>query len=148
VSIEQSNEIHLVRRILRAIAPEFRLLASSNLQAGESVLDAEAKTIEVGEATPIMEAVAAMLFQIGHLCLRNDPEFELLFGVGVAQWKFTEAELIDTLADLGQRADSNAARWAGEVLQDYWPVTSTRAKELMERQCWGRTEWREYFSAA
>lgn len=147
MSIEQQQDFHVVRRLLRVIAPDFRLLASSELSPGDSVIDVRRRTIEVGETTEIMQAVGSLLFQIGHLMLRhNHPDFDIFFGRGLEKYRGREDELIDKLSGLGVSADRFAYRWATEIFKSYWPVQENKADEIINRYCWNREQWREYWS--
>lgn len=149
MSIEQFQHFHQVRRILKAVAPEYRLIADTNLEPGQTVLDVRThyKTLAIGEETEIMTAVATLLFQVGHLLLLKDPAFALLFGQNMHDWTATEIELVDHLADLGCRADLAAGKWAVHILQSYWPVKSPdAATRLIDPLLWSREEWVEYFS--
>lgn len=148
MSVEQMNEFHVVRRILRALAPEYRLLASNNIQPGESVLDVTQKTIEVGETQDTFQAVSSLLFQIGHLMLKSNPEFGLLFGKGIREYPGNPDELIFQLASLGTRADVAAMAWASKIFESYWPLRHERIQSLLAQHVWGHEEWQEYFSAA
>ena len=147
MSIEQLQDFHQVRRILRAVAPEFRTLATNNLSSGEYALDVTKKTIEIGEGTPIKEAVNLMLFSVGHVLLRSNDKYELLFGKGIAQWSKSEEELIDNLSDLGESADAVAAKWAVDTLQAYWQQSEEEAKAAIDPLRMNKSEWRSYFSA-
>jgi hypothetical protein len=147
MSIEQLGDFHLVRRVLKTVAPEYRLLASSDLEAGESVLDVDRKTVEVGEATPMLEAVAAMLFNIGHLRHRDTQKFSLLFGKGVSAWQHTEDKLINALAHAGMVVDRLSAAWAEIVFCQYWNVEPTQARTMIQRYVWSQSDWKQYFSS-
>lgn len=147
MSIEQQQDFHVVRRILRVIAPDFRLLASADLDPGISVIDVQRHTIEVGETTEIMQAVGSMLFQIGHLMLRhNHPDFDIFFGRDLEQYEGREDELVDKLSGLGVDADRFAYRWATEIFKAYWPIQEKKADEIVGQYCWNRDQWKEYWS--
>jgi hypothetical protein len=141
------NDFHVVRRIVRALAPDYRLLASHEISPGESVLDVTKKTIEVGETRESLEAIPSLLFQVGHLLLRKDPVFGLLFGDDISSWRDTEEDLIEELADLGVKADKSAVRWATSIFQSYWSLPYAQASELIGQYAWTRSEWKEYFSS-
>lgn len=148
MSIEQRQDFHVVRRLLKVIAPEYRLLASSELSPGDSVIDVKRRTIEVGESTDIMQAVGSLLFQIGHLILRRThPDFDIFFGHGLEQYKDREDELIDKLSGLGVQADRFASFWAKEIFKAYWPIKEDRADEIIDDYCWNRDQWKEYWAA-
>lgn len=146
MSIEQQQDFHQVRRILRAVAPDFRILATSAIKPGEYALDVQRKTIEVGEGTPIMEAVGCSLFSIGHLLLRNDESFSLFFGNGISDWKKSEGELVDELAEQGVSADQAAYLWAVSTIQAYWQLSEDDAKQRIGELRSSKEEWLKYFS--
>lgn len=145
MSIEQHQDFHQVRRILKVVAPGFRILANEGLEENQAVCDVYNKTIEVGEKTEITQAVGALLFQIGHLLLRHHPDYSLFFGQGLSQYKEKEKELIEKLSELGVKADQSASRWANEIFQAYWPAKDC-GPQLIDRYKWSKQEWKEYFS--
>lgn len=122
-------------------------MATVNLKPGEYVLDCARKTIEVGENTPIKDAVHSMLFSVGHLLLRNNEKYELLFGVGIREWRKSEAQLIDDLSDLGESADRVAGKWAIDTLQMYWQYSAEEGEAAIAHLRMNKKEWSEYFAA-
>jgi|GEM_PF-4009843 len=146
MSIEQLQDFHQIRRILRAVAPEFRTLATNNLPSGEYALDLKKKTIEIGEGTPIKEAVNLMLFSVGHVLLTSDDKYDLFHGKGIAQWTGSEQDLVENLSELGESADGIAAKWAIDTLQAYWQQTEEQAKAEIDPLRMNKREWQSYFS--
>jgi hypothetical protein len=146
LSIEQLPAFHMVRRILKAVAPDFRLLANPQLEPGVSALDVSQKTVEISEDTEIFQAVAALLFQIGHLVLLKDQKYDLLFGRGFSSWVGSEGALVDRLSDLGVDADIFASNWALMVLISYWPLSDKKAKQLLSPYAWHKKDWTQYFN--
>lgn len=146
MSIEQHQEFHIVRRILRSFAPEYRLLATSNLKIGDYVLDSNRKTIEVAEGTDIHEAVAKMLFLMGHVSLETNPVFAPLFGKHLHNHKGKEVELVTALAELGSQADLIAAQWATKVFTSFWEISEKDAHDLVDGCRMAQEEWHQYFS--
>lgn len=136
----------MVRRILRVIAPEYRIMANSGLEAYQSALDLKKKTVEVGENTPIFDGVAILLFQIGHLILADRPEFGYFFGKNIAKWKYSEKTLVNKIIALGMMADQIAFEWASEVMAQYWPMALNETQQLVQRNIWTKDEWTQYFN--
>lgn len=147
MSVEQTNDFHVVRRILRTLAPEYRILARRDLEAGSSVLDVKRRTVEVGETPDVMQAVSSLLFQIGHLRLSQDAQYDLFFGKGLSRWKGPIDVLIDRLARLGARADRLASQWASSIFQSYWAIDPKISDDTMHQHTWRYGEWKEYFSS-
>jgi hypothetical protein len=146
MSIEQHQDFHIVRRIIRSFAPEYRLLATANLKPGEYVLDSARKTIEVAEGTEIHEAVAKMLFLMGHIALEDTPLFAPLFGKHLVNHKGKEADLVLALAELGCQADLLAAQSAIKILTSFWDIPLDEAHQLVDGCRMAQEEWRQYFS--
>ena len=144
-SVEHSNNFHMARRILKIVAPDFRVFATEALRPNESVLDLAKKTIEVPDFQDEMQTVALILFQIGHLRLKDYDflNFKEHFGriedVG-------EARVIARLSRQGAGADRFAADWAIAVLKNVFAMEESKAKTLVEPQVWDETRWREYYS--
>lgn len=142
-SVEHSNNFHMARRIVKAIAPDFRVFATEELEPGHSVLDLVNKTIEVPDFQDEIHTVALILFQVGHVRLKNTAGLEEHFGniedIG-------SKRLISRLVKQGANADRLAADWAVEVLTGVFNVTEARAKAIIEPQVWNEEEWRDHFS--
>jgi hypothetical protein len=132
VSIEQSVPFHTVRRILRALDPEWRIMANQHLASHESAIDHRHKTVEVGETTPIMDGVAILLFSIGHVKLRKKKEFSLYFGEGIRKWRFSEKKLLSNLVEQAMKVDRLALDWAKEMLCLYWPLEPNHVQATLE----------------
>lgn len=145
MSIEQHQEFHVARRILRSLAPEYRLLATENLKSGDYLLDSRLKTIEIAEKTEIIEAIAKLLFLMGHVSLEKEPVFAPLFGKNISEYKGKENELITALVELGLEADKIAASWAVNVFCSFWDISHSEAKTLIESCLMTEDEWRKYF---
>jgi len=146
MSIEQHQDFHVARRVLRALAPEYRLLATPGIAAGHFAMDQTRKTLEVAEGTPVNEAVAKLLFLMGHIVLVDHATFAPLYGKGLERYKGKEDELISALAELGEQADVTASRWAHRVFLMFWDISSENAEELLEQCKWSRQEWKKYFT--
>ncbi len=144
-SIEQSAPFNMARRLVRLVAPDFRVFATEELQQGEVILDLRKKTIEVAEGTPDLEAVAHILFQAGHLRLRSRRDLAEHFG---KIQDTPETTLISALSQQGTKADRLAYRWAFRVLCGYWNVSPDHARRLISPYVWGNSEWEEYYKHA
>lgn len=145
MSIEQSNDFHVVRRLCKALAPEYRLLANIELKPGESVLDVRRKTVEVAENDDLHEALATLFFQIGHIILVPEPTLGLFFGKGLGRYQGTDEMLINDLAKQGARADRIASEWAARVFPSYFHIDQEAAKKYIDALRWDETQWRDYF---
>ncbi len=151
MSIEQTNDFHIVKRMVRTISPEYRVLASPRIPAGSCVMDAIQKTIELGESQDIPEAIAVLLFQVGHLRMSKDPRYAMFYGSGkpgkrIRDWKGTPEALIKKLATMGIKTDRAAAAWAAVTFSAYWPHLPDIYDDLASRYCWDRHQWRKYFA--
>jgi hypothetical protein len=140
--LEQSAKLHLARRVLRVVAPEFRLFVNSDLQPGQCVLDLQKRTVEVGENEDELEAVASVLFNTGHLILANNPDFAEHAGdIG----DVNENRLVTRLVSQGIKADQMAVAWAAPVLAKNWNLSELEANELLSSFSWSKNEWLHYY---
>lgn len=148
MSLEQTHSMHRARRILKALAPDFHFVATNRLEAEECVLDLNGKTIEIAEVTPMDQAVAAVLFNIGHIYVRaTHPKYRLFYGSQeLHAWHGREPKLIRKLARLGVITDKLAAQWALEAYVAYWPIQEDAARSLVARYVWPYNAWLNYFS--
>ena len=146
MSIEQTNDFHMVRRLARIIAPEYRLFATENLPNDHCVLDVQRKKIEVKESGDTYNTIANVLFALGHVRLQNDPAYHLLFGEGIKAWQLSEEALVDKLARQGSKADKSAAAWAASVFRSYWP-NKPDYQNVFDGLVWSFAEWKAYFSS-
>lgn len=147
MSVEQTNDFHIVRRIVRMIAPDYRLFASSRVPEHACVLDIRQKTIEVGESNDVFQAISALLFQLGHLRLRNEPRYALFFGDGIREWQDSPEALVEKLARQGSKIDHAAVGWASSIFRSYWPDRPDITDTLMNLYVWNPEQWREYFNS-
>lgn len=136
-SLEQNRKVHLARRLMRLFAPDFRIVALSDLPAKASALDLQKKTIEVSEECEVPEALAAILFAVGHLKARAQGLFTKHFGVGIAS--------VDELICEGVQADLFASDWAYTQLVEVFRVED--ASKLLEVLVWDEATWRNYYGA-
>jgi hypothetical protein len=133
LSLERSSQFHQVRRILKTVAPDFRILANPGLNAGFSALDLKKKTIEISESEEIMDdAVSSLLFQIGH-----------------AIWH--KHNCINLNQDANQLAAENALidqfalDWGVKVLTTFFNFRYDQAHKSMTRLVWSQEDWVFYF---
>jgi len=144
-SVEHSSNFHTARRIVKIVAPDFRVFATEDLSPGHSVLDLKKKTIEVPDFQNEIHTVALILFQAGHLRLRNldhagfKEHFGEILDIG-------DARLLARLARQGAGADRFAADWAIDVLKNAFSIEESEAEALIEPQVWDESKWREYYS--
>lgn len=146
MSIEQYQDFHQVRRLLKVIAPEFDIFATPEIPVGSVCYDLRKKSLEIGEGTEMMQAVGALLHSIGHLILRYHPDYGLFFGRGLRDWEGTDEELITLLSTLGERADQFSRGWATQVFKAYWQQHEDQADAIIDRYCMGHDEWHSYWS--
>lgn len=143
-SLEHGKAFHLARRILKAVNPSFRLLATDSLDADQVVLDLASKTIEVSEKTEEIKAVASILFQIGHLTLLDRED--LSEHSGQIDSAIGEKRIVARLIAQGMKADQLASAWAKQVFLANWPAyTHQEADELIGRYVWTEAEWVSYY---
>lgn len=146
MSIEQTNDFHVVRRIVRVLAPDYRLFASNRIPENACVLDVAQKTLEVGESQDVFQAIGALLFQLGQLRLKSNPRYRLFFGDGIREWPGTPEALVDKLAHLGVKVDRLASRWAAAAFRMYWPDREDIHDDIVQQYTWDFGQWREYFN--
>lgn len=146
MSIEQHQDFHIARRVLRSIAPEYRLVATPIIAKGAFALDHVKKTLEVAEGTAVEEAVAKILFLMGHVVLQDNPIFLPLSGKNFHRYIGREPELISALAELGAQADFLAAQWSLQMFLAFWDIPTEKAQLLIESLRWSEEEWLQYFS--
>jgi hypothetical protein len=120
-------------------------LANPNIIKGGVLLDCKRKTIEVGEGSPMMSAVAAMTFTIGHLFLKRVGSYSELFGEKLGGYRGEPITLAEKLVKDGVEADKLAASWSSQVLQLYWGVTREEALDLVYQYVWDERLWSWHF---
>ena len=146
-NIEESADFHHIRRILKNIAPQFRIITKDDLCPDEFVLDVQKKTIEISDLSDAsLDTVTKVLFHMAHLRLKDDFKYSLFFGKGFDSWKGHEEDLIDMLAELGAEVDSKSAKWASSALQLFWGATEEQIEKLIAKYQWNKTEWFDYFT--
>ena len=133
MSIERSIQFHLVRRILKTVAPDYRILANPGLEPGFSALDLRKKTVEIGEESIPHDSVSSLLFQIGHAIYHNR------YGVDVSGSK-------EKLARLNSEIDQFASSWAIHVLFSYFHFKIDDARNTIGELVWDYDDWILYFS--
>jgi len=143
-SLEHSPKFHMVRRIAKVIAPDFRILARSDFHRQQSCLDLHEKTIEVSETASEFEMVGYVLFHLGHLRLMGQKKFESHFGSIQDQ---DEKALVAKLSKQGTDADHKAYQWAIDVFMGNFNVSPERAHAIISGQIWNESEWTEYYLA-
>lgn len=143
-SIEHSPKFHMIRRIAKVIAPDFRILARSDFERQESCLDLKEKTIEVSEKATPFEAVGIALFHLGHLRLKSQKRFSDHFG----DFKSDNAEeIVKRLSRQGAMADRYAAEWALSVFVGNFNVDQARAESIISAQIWSEEDYEDYFAS-
>jgi hypothetical protein len=134
LSLERSPQFHQVRRILKTVAPDFRILANPGLDQGFSALDLLKKTIEISESEEeAKQAIPSLLFQIGHAIWHRHN------GVNV---KLTTEELASQNASI----DQFAFDWATKALVMYFCFELDDARKRMTQLVWSHEDWVFYFS--
>lgn len=133
MSFERSSQFHQVRRILRTVAPDFRILANPNLKVGFSAIDFKKKTIEVSESEVVVEEIIT----------------SLLFQIGQAIWHkhhLSSSKTLDDFVDESIKTDQFAAEWAVRVLLFFFSIQIDEARKQVDRLVWSREDWVFYFS--
>ncbi len=134
MSLERSSQFHQVRRILKTVAPDFRILANPELNAGFSALDLKKKTIEISESEEIVDdAVSSLLFQIGHAIWHKHNSVNL-------------NQNADQLAAENFLIDQFALDWGTKVLTMFFGFRYDKAHNCMTRLVWSEEDWVFYFS--
>lgn len=111
MSLEQQNDFVILRRILRAVCPEYVIYTKSDMQPGQAFLDPDRQTIVLSDHTEVNMAIAAALFQIGKLKISIRFPSEALQG-----------EQYDrALASALNRHDHQAIAWAFSTCMAFWP---------------------------
>lgn len=136
-SLEQNRKVHLARRLMRLFAPDFRIVALSELPPKASALDLARRTIEISEECTVSEALAAILFSVGHLKARALGLYARHFAVDTGS--------VDELVNEGVQADSFAADWAYTQLVEVFRIEE--ADKLLELLVWDEATWRNYYEA-
>jgi len=144
-SIEQSGTFHLARRIAKTVAPEFRIFATDQLKPGEIVLDLRRKTIEICETCDEMQAVAGVLFQLGHVRLMGRDGTDLEAHFGKISPTADETFLVKDIIKQGIIADKLASEWATSVLSNTWNMDVSAAASLIDEYVWTEADWRSYY---
>lgn len=142
-SLEHNTQFHFVKRLVKIIAPEFRVFSSEALEKEQCVLDVRLKTIEIGEGTDIKTAVGAILFQTGQLRLRKDKRFREYFG-SFENVK-DEAILIQKLARQGALIDKLALEWAITIYSSNWHIVPAKTRTYIQPFIWSEKEWEIYY---
>lgn len=146
-TLEHSNRFHMAKRIIRLIAPDFHLFSTKEIPAGSSALDLRKKTIEVGETSDEILAVACVMFQLGHLRLRDRSKFKEHSGNFKEELEDRKT-LLDKLSKQGADADKLAAQWATKALQRVWYVPEGKSEDILESMIWSKSEWLNYYQSA
>jgi hypothetical protein len=142
-SLEHNTAFHFVKRLVKIVAPEYRVFSSEALERNQCVLDLRLKTIEIGEGTEVLTAVGAILFQAGHLRLRKDSRFKEHFG-NIDHLK-DEAITIQKLARQGYMADKSSLNWAITVMSSNWNLHPSKSRTIIQQFTWTEKEWSDYY---
>lgn len=134
MNLERSSQFHQVRRILKTVAPDFRILANPGLAPGFSILDLQKKTIEVPEeGDSIEETVSCLLFQVGHAVWHR--------------YNGIDADgSTDHLAKQNVIIDQFASDWAIRAMASLFSFRFNEAQQRITRLVWSYEDWVSYFS--
>lgn len=144
-SIEHNLIFNTAKRILRFVAPDFRVIARDDIVGIESKLDLGNKTIEVPEGHPFM-AAGMIIFNAGLLNLRSEESnFSTVFG------KIPSSLDDDQLVELAARehadADELAYAWAVKTMSSYFPeLEDSKVIDFVDHRISYR-DWLSYFSS-
>lgn len=142
-SIEHSLVFNTAKRVLRFVAPEFRVIARSDIPGNVSRLDLRLKILEVPEGQAF-RAAGMIVFNAGLLRLKDDPRFKSVFGRIDAS--LPDAKVIEKTAREHAEADEEAYRWALGAMATYFPeIEETRVRNLVDHR-FSYENWVTYFS--
>jgi hypothetical protein len=128
MSLEQTGDFVVLRRILRTVDSGYVLYTNSTLSSGESELDVDRHSLVIADATPPEIAIPIVLFRIGHIVARNEIELD--------------EETERGLAAIMGRRDRKAIAWAFETLMLFWPNTpAVSAKASLKAMSKSSFQW-------
>lgn len=135
MSIEQTSEFIILRRILRVVSPEFTILTRSDMAPGTSLLDPDRKMITVSEHTDLQQAIATSLFQIG----------KIRFAICVPGDTPGTEGFYRNYAQAMNRHDRQASQWALSQYVAFWPNTNPEeVRDLIREHVISTFEWLQY----
>jgi hypothetical protein len=147
-SIEHTLTFNTARRILKFVAPDFRALATRDLDKLASVLDLRRKTVEVPEGFAA-RAAGIVVFYAGLLRLRNDPGFWAVFPPwGEVEKEATDKEVLGEVVKQHAMADQMAYEWAMRQMEAYFPKMDPEGLSGLVDHRLTEEQWLEYFAAA
>lgn len=133
MSIERSPQFHQIRRILKTVAPDYRILANPGLKPGFSALDLRKKTIEIAEESSNKDSIPALIFQIGHAIYHKH------YGVEIS-------DSPENLARKNVEIDAFASGWTVDVLFSFFNFKLDDARNTVNGLVWSYEDWLSYFS--
>lgn len=142
-SIEHSLVFNTAKRILRFVAPDFRVIARDDIEENESRLDLTTKTLEVPEGQ-LFKAAGMIIFNAGLLRLRFEEDFQSVFGKIPSL--IDEKRVAEIVAQEHKEADEAAYRWAVNTMLSYFPeLDETSASSYVDHRL-SYEDWLKYFS--
>lgn len=143
-SIEHSLVFNTAKRVLKFVAPSFRVIARDDITDSSSSLDLRLKILEVPEGQAF-RAAGIIIFNAGLLRLKDDEDFSPVFGKISAS--MTDKEAIEHTARQHAKADEEAFIWAKGVMLSLFPeLEEKRAISLVDHRV-GYDYWLKYFSS-
>lgn len=134
MSLEQTPEFIVLRRLLRAVAPTYVLFTNAELKPGESEVRLEQESIIISDHTPLESAIPLVLFQIGVVHARKD--------VPATGRGTTEAEILRGVARSFAHRDTSARDWAIKALGLFWPESDSKAAyDLLSKTVRTPNQW-------
>lgn len=134
-----------MRRIAKAVAPGWRLLATDQIEPDTVVIDSAGQYIAVGEGSATMNVVVSILLHLGFV--RVSHRYDLLFGKNIRSWEKTEDSLVHSLTSQGVSAEKKAKEWAMETALSMFPFLNPYSvMEAMSWYSWDNEAWTKYFS--
>jgi hypothetical protein len=148
-SIEHTLTFNTARRILKFVAPDFRALATRDLDRMASVLDLDRRTIEVPEGFAA-RAAGIVVFYAGLLRLRGDSRFYLVFPPypGDLGWSTDDQDNVLMVSRQHAQADQLAYEWAMMQMESYFPKMDPEGLGTIVDHRMTEEQWIEYFSEA
>jgi hypothetical protein len=132
VSLERNPQFHQIRRIIRTVVPDYRILANPQLGSGYSAVDLMKKTIEVSEGDDITSVIPLILFQVGHAIWHSHNKMDATLP-------------LKDLARQNVDIDEFAASWATQVLHSCFDQKFNDASDQIKPLVWSYDDWAFYF---
>jgi hypothetical protein len=142
-SVEHSLIFNTARRILKFVAPDFRAIATEELQPSESILDLQKRTVEVPEGDPYV-AAGMIIFAASTLRLRNNNP-SIFFGDILEIKHLSDDNAVLAAAHAHEIIDQLSWRWAANMMHLYYPDLEYQQALAYSDQRMNLESWILYF---